>query len=261
MKLIKTFIIFLCVFTFSIRLNAQLFLAAAYTAGTSKYPTFNLLVENYNKYNENLLSKKLTGFGLTNGAYLSLNYTGKKYSLYEVGYHRSYGTAIAEFLNGDKRYFHSMSSYWDFFMGSNFNLKKLKIGLIFGGFRGRMYIDSYYKYENGVCDYSIGKLLNGEYRGTYMGVMAGLKFTYAVRENIWLMLRAERLWQLLSDDLMDKEASRSYEEHVTPYLPTDYEHYSEIYGANLRLPPNYRVKSDYKPFNFSLGIQYTIAKH
>jgi len=254
MKNYKRCIIFLSFILFTCVLRGQIF--TGYKLSTGNYPTFDLLVESFNDCNKNVLSKSLDGFKVLHGTWLAVNIYG-----FELGYHKSYGSTMAEFINGDKRHFKMTFSYMDFLIdASSWGDRFITFGPIFGGCRGRINIDSYYEYADGRLDISCNKFLNGTFKTNYegyVGFIGGLKVKFNFSDNFSMFLRAERIFPIVAGELLVKNKTHHFN-NLEPYLPTDYKHYNSIISSQLRLPPPYRVKSDLNAYNFSFGLQIPI---
>ncbi len=254
MKNRQSFVILLICVLLTQSIEAQIF--TGYKITTGNYPTFNLLVESYNDCNQNILSKQLDNFKVLHGSWLAMNIYG-----FELGYHRSFGSTMAEFINGDKRHFKMTFYYMDFLIdASSWGDRFITIGPIFGGCRGRINIDSYYEYADGRLDISANKFLNGTFKTNYegyVGIIGGVKVKFNFSDNFSLFLRAERIFPIVAGELLVKNSTHHFNK-LEPYLPTDYKHYNSIISSQMRLPSPYRVKSDLKAYNFSFGLQIPI---
>lgn len=257
----KIFLI-LTLFCMSIALNAQyVSLSAGPVFTKMRYTTFDYFAESYNRFHAGNLSQELKPFNFASGKYIAFSFGSGPIGL-DISYNNFREKTKAIFNSGESRIFDLRTGYFDMLLNVGAGDGAAGIWATAGFTIGRVNLFSYTEYSDGVVNYNLSQILNGQYTGFYVAGIIGLKGQIPITDKFAVQLRIEKLFKqpnYMGFKLNDVSNSKEGTGSDTDALPTDYFHYNEIMATQNIMPEQYNVLPDIAGIRFSIGLSLLIG--
>ena len=236
--------------------NSALTLGIGYSTFLfGKYQTFQQFTDSSLSYYGNFITSTDKNFRPASGSAYILSYNSRYfYSAFGIQHHASDFTF--DYANGNAR--RMELSFNETYMSMGFGPGMKKFGAWFRtgfNYTGTT-MKGVYIYSNGVESLGQEKFINGVYRCHDLKLHYGAHFRLQLHDGLGVFADVQRLTKFGNSVLKDKHMYQ-FTVYSKEGIPTDIAGYmadSENYGDERF------VRSDYRGFSFTLGLQYTFQK-